>query len=297
MYQDLRINIHDVGEGSCAGVELPGGEFMLLDCGRHSQSGWSPSIAYAGRRVDLLVVQNLDEDHVRDLNEVLSHCSVKRFLSNPTVTAHDLKWMKDRRDGMGQGVRTAHWLLSNCGPGLYGGLLLESDAAIICFWNHFSNIPMLPWQFADENDLSVPVLISWRGFKILFSGDITDIGWQPILDNPVCYSLLKDVDILVAGHHGRDDGRSERLLSNCRPYATIFSDGRIQYDTQQGMVDWYGRRTIGVVRSGRFAYEPPDRRKVFTTRRDGSITISVDPRGKFGIVPARDERALIGSAA
>ncbi|MEM8575660.1 MAG: hypothetical protein AAGF48_13615 [Pseudomonadota bacterium] len=278
-------------------MRLPGGELMLLDCGRNSGTGWSPSVAYWGQAVDLLAFQNFDEDHVRDLPHLLERCSVQRLFGNPTVNAEGLKWMKDRRDGMGLGIETAHSLLSRYGAGLCGGLLQESEASVICFWNRFSKQPTFTRDFADENNLSVPILIRWRGFSILFCGDMTDAGWQPILQFPLLYNLLTSVDILVAGHHGRDDGRSEKLLSRHLPRATVISDGRMQYGTQEGVVDWYRRRTLGVERPGRFIGDPPERRKVFTTRRDGCITIDVNHQGEFEISLTRASSALINSAA
>ena len=37
-----------------------------LQCGCGGKRSWRPSIEYAGEQVDCLVIQNLDEDHVRD---------------------------------------------------------------------------------------------------------------------------------------------------------------------------------------------------------------------------------------
>lgn len=62
---------------------------------------------------------------------------------------------------------------------------------------------------------------SW---KILFAGDSEDRTWEAILANQETRSLVKNVDILFAPHHGRDSGRSYEFLNLVSPKYTLFGN-------------------------------------------------------------------------
>ena len=82
----MRIDIHDVGHGACAVVTAPNGARIMLDCGLGLDPAWFPSISYGGQFIDLLVITNLDEDHVCDLPYLWRDVRLGGVFSNPTVT-------------------------------------------------------------------------------------------------------------------------------------------------------------------------------------------------------------------
>jgi hypothetical protein len=57
---------------------------------------------------------------------------------------------------------------------------------------------------------------------------------------------MGEVNVLVALHHGRENGCCEELYeSGCRPAVTIISDSGIEYATQE-TIGWYRTRTAGI---------------------------------------------------
>ena len=112
------INVHDVGHGACVTIESSEGHLAMIDCGHSSEPVWYPSIAYHNKTINLLVVSNLDEDHISDLPGILAGGSqhgnllspspaVKSIAYNQSVSPADLAAMK-AADGMDEGVKRFH---------------------------------------------------------------------------------------------------------------------------------------------------------------------------------------------
>ena len=73
------------------------------------QGFWTPSLHYFKQTVDLLVLTNLDEDHITDFDGMIKDCIVPWILSNPTIGPWEFALLK--KDGMGAGSNAvARWL-------------------------------------------------------------------------------------------------------------------------------------------------------------------------------------------
>lgn len=270
------IDIHDVGHGACSVVTYPNGKRVMVDAGCRLEPYWSPSIHYRGQQMDLLVLQNLDEDHVQNLPYVLTDMSIMGLLSNGSVDANTLARMK-QQFGMGAGVSKAHDLLRRYGP-LRNHQFDLGTGWWQAFWNRYG------LDFTDTNNLSVPIFFGWGGFSILFGGDLEEAGWKMLLKRPDFVARLRNVNVFVASHHGRENGCCEEVFTVCKPDLVVISDYEHQHMSQQ-TVQWYGRRTKGIVdntRPGTLLGGPP-RRYVMTTRSDGSLRFVVQPNGGFTV--------------
>ena len=75
----MQIYIFDVEHGSCNAVIAPSGELILIDCGHNSTRGWRPSdwVIEKGAVITNLTITNMDEDHVSDLENVVTYCAIK----------------------------------------------------------------------------------------------------------------------------------------------------------------------------------------------------------------------------
>ena len=88
----------------------------------------------------------------------------------------------------------------------------------------------------DYNDASYVALYHGAGGKILLSGDSHDNTWEHILDN--WKDDVKDVDLLIAPHHGRKSGRSYDFLDTVNPKMTFFGNARSEHLAYNA---WYSR--------------------------------------------------------
>jgi hypothetical protein len=164
-----------------------------------------------------------------------------------------------------------------------------------CFYLEKTDFPK-GWSNNDfTNDLSQVVFVSYKGSTVCISGDLTSRAWDKLIskaerkDKRFFYllDLLRDTDIFIASHHGREDGYNERIFEYCEPECIILSDDKIQYGTQEGMLSKYESK----VRNGGIFFEREIRgevreeireeiRKVLTTRHDGDILIYLEENAR-----------------
>jgi beta-lactamase superfamily II metal-dependent hydrolase len=258
----VKLEIFDVEHGQCA-LLTGDGEHMLIDAGHNSGTGWRPSLMLERRGIrhlDSLVITNEDQDHASDLPNVLRMATVGELYRNPTISGADILNLKGQ-DNCGDGIYALAWMLDQFtdsrGPRPYfGGLEVQT------FWNDY------PRHFTDENNLSLVVVLRWRDLAICFPGDMERRGWLRLLQDPAFRTAMSSVHILVASHHGRENGYFESLFraTGLRPQLVIISDCGIQHATQ-GTVALYRAWTTGVYLHGQ-------RRCVLTTRHDGMITLT-----------------------
>ena len=79
----------------------------------------------------------------------------------------------------------------------------------------------------DFNDGSYVLLYRTGGNRIVFGGDSHDKTWEHILKN--FEDDVRDVDLLIAPHHGRNSGRSYEFLDVLRPTLTFFGNARSEH--------------------------------------------------------------------
>ncbi len=77
------------------------------------------------------------------------------------------------------------------------------------------------------NDCSYVLLLETGNHRIIFGGDSHDKTWDSILETYEGY--IKDIDLLIAPHHGRRSDRSYQFLDVLRPKLTLFGNAPSQY--------------------------------------------------------------------
>jgi beta-lactamase superfamily II metal-dependent hydrolase len=82
-------------------------------------------------------------------------------------------------------------------------------------------------QSRDINDGCYVVVQDTEAGSIVFGGDSNDATWEYILDNHA--SLVKNVAVLFAPHHGRESNRDHSFLKHLNPKVTFFGCAGSQY--------------------------------------------------------------------
>jgi beta-lactamase superfamily II metal-dependent hydrolase len=273
----MKVEIFDVEHGQCAMITCPpNGKKLMIDAG-HNSGKWWPSAHFKGQSIENLVITNFDEDHTSDVSSLTKLCKVNTISRNPSITAAVLRKMK-AEGGMGSGVQHLHdWLVKI--ESRSSGFSTTIDLGQVRLKHYWVDYPI----FTDANNLSLVTFVSYGGFKILFPGDLQKQGWVKLLENPDFAADVRRTTVLVASHHGRDNGRCEELYRgdkhwpiDWKPKATIISDAGKEHATQE-TTNWYAHRTEGCIACD------GSERKVFTTRSDGKITIDVAANGNWNI--------------
>jgi beta-lactamase superfamily II metal-dependent hydrolase len=271
--RDGLLQIFDVEHGACAlftsanvGV---GCKRMLIDCGHNVTTQWTPGnhLQQLGvRTLEQLVITNYDEDHVSGYPDLLQRgISVQWLMRNGSVAPHVIRNLKSE-DGMGRGIDAlvnslAAFTLfpaATIQPPQFPGVQLES------FCNPYP-------AFDDENNLSMVLYARIHDTSFMFPGDMECAGFEYMLaHNPHFRSAVSSVDVLIASHHGRENGICQSMFDdwNCRPRLVVISDDYKQFDTQE-TVSYYSGKCLGIE-----GFRKPGVRKVLTTRRDSEIVFS-----------------------
>lgn len=126
----------------------------------------------------------------------------------------------------------------------------------------------------NTNHLSQMLFIEFGGSKLCVAGDLERVAWEKILQKEGVKSHLLSTNILIAPHHGRDNGYHELIFENCFPEVVIISDKDIMHDTQGGMAQKYASHVLG----DGINFDGVSR-KVLTTRSDGHILIEFSADG------------------
>ncbi len=249
----------------------------MIDCGRADD--WSPSNyildAMGRRKIDYLFITNADQDHMSDLNRLEdAGIEVDVLSRNPTYTADEFRAIKLAGGPL---TRDANWYAVACST--YNQPPLQpfnQNMGGITRDLFFNSYPL----FTDTNNLSLAIFVNFGGFSILFPGDLEKAGWRALVQNPEFVRRLAGLDMLVASHHGRENGFCREIFDYAFPQAIVISDKPIRHETQVGMVPDYRRVTR---EAGVYVETTGKRRHVLTTRRDGWIQIDVQENGVFTI--------------
>ncbi len=256
----MEIRIFDVAHGFCGLLIADNGNIMLFDCGDNQETKFCPSSwlsAIGCTKIDHLIIQNFDQDHVSDLPNVLARFPVTRFFRNQTLTAQQLMLLKFDGGPLTTAMSSAVGIHSDyihtiANPPLFPNIDFQT------FCNPYPT-------FTDTNNLSLVSFVFYDGMGVAFTGDLETAGWLELLKNPLFCAYLAKTKIFIASHHGRTTGYCAEVFDHCHPQIILISDKEIVHDTQEHD---YGGHASGIIWNG-----GPDRRYVLSTRKDGMITI------------------------
>lgn len=264
------VHVFDVSHGECVVVETPNDKLIMLGAADNPLTGWSPSkmLEYAGRRPDLLVLTNFDKDHLADLPNFTPTTQPRFIHRNYDLNMDGIVSAKERLNGeVSPGVAQAAAWTSN----VFTGPRVNNDYGIQV--QHFSNHPD-DFGYEDTNNLSVVTFLGYSGVGVLNCSDIERTGLLKLLENPEFRVALANTHVLIAPHHGRENGYCAEIFNYATPDIVVVSDKPIVHATQAHSL--YEPHVRGM-------QFPNGLRKVLTTRNDGKITITVTGPGRFQV--------------
>ena len=231
---------------------------MLWDCGHSETNKPSQFLPCMGvRRIDHLFVTNYDQDHISDLPQLRRNVDIRTLHRNRTISVDELVELKEETGPISNAMNE---MIDMHGSFIYPETTPPPafpDVSYKTFWNRYYI------DFEDTNNLSLVTFLRCRNTTFLIPGDIEYEGWNQLLKNPNFRSQLRMVDVFIASHHGRESGFNESVFDYCRPDVFVFSDGNIQYATQD-ISGVYGAFADGIRFNDQTRY-------VLSTRKDGEL--------------------------
>ncbi len=258
----LTLHFLDVGQGDGAAIRTPHGHWVLVDAGPRSATSdagrrvVAPFLARERvRRVDVMVISHAHADHVGGAAAVLDHVDATVVIEPGELVADPVYTdflAAVATDG-------ARWRPARA------GVQFELDS--VRFTLIHPDTAWAEWGL-DLNEDSAMLLVEYRGFRALLSGDA---GFRAESE---LAGTVGPVDLLKVGHHGSRWASSDAWLQELRPEVGVVSVG----------VNRYGHPSAEALE--RLARH---RVAVWRTDHDGSITVMTD--GQHMSVAGRNRRS------
>jgi competence protein ComEC len=261
----LRATFLDVGQGDACVVELPHGHVMIVDGGGSfdpnfdpGQSVLAPFLWRRGiRRVDLIVLSHPHPDHANGLPFIVEHFPVAAVWTNGQETTQPgtvALLEAARRHGVSlESPRT----LDLGGSRIRPLAPLDSDGKIATD------------MARSENDNSLVIDVTWRGRKLLFTGDVEAEGEAELVarGDPLA------ADVVKVPHHGSKTSSTAQLIAATHPSLAVISAGehnRWHFPHAPVLARW--------TKAGA---------RILRTDRDGGVTVTIDGKGRVAAFGAR----------
>lgn len=260
---DLRVTIIDVGQGSSALVELPGGRCFLIDGGGFSDNSifdvgarivapllWRKKI----KTIDTIILSHPSADHLNGLLYIARHFNVKRLWCNSDssdINSYS-EFMEIIRKNRIETVEFKDM------PRKY-----EINGAMFKILHppkdYIDKIKNKKWRNLNNNSLVIKV--SFGSKSILFPGDIMAQAERDIVATHG--DELKST-VLIAPHHGSRMSSTPMFLEKIKPEIVIIS---------AGWKNSFRFPDPSVLKR----YNENDCR-IFRTDKNGAVAISIDGR-------------------
>lgn len=279
MSENLQVIIFDVDHGFCGFIKDPSGHTMMIDCG--GKEKFSPAkfikekmmsdiTKHRGYSLTKLIISHPHVDHFSDVENLMEHLA-PAILKRQNISSYP----EDEIDHEHETVKKYKEKLDE----KYTAPLTEHPQWAISRY-HFSHAPVKANDIDSNSIINNTSLISvfeFGGRKIMFSGDMEEKGWLQHLEDNTEFdgAKFKDIingcDIFITPHHGHSSGFCSELYKHMgKPLLHIASakSGDESVDSRYSSDD-YTRGYQG--------------KKLMTTRADGTIAISISPKGVINI--------------
>jgi len=275
MSKDCTIVFWDVQHGHSTYIKTPNDRHIVVDLGTgdysKSNKEFSPlrhlKYTYGVNQLDYVVVTHPHLDHIDDI--------LNFDLLSPKIF-HRPKHLTNKEVMEGVREKDKPKFKKYCEindrysspidpdsadntstPSNWGGLKIESFTPSSCNHNNFNNH-------------SIVVIIEYASSKIVIPGDNEKCSFEELMKLNSFKTAVKDADILLAPHHGRESGYYLDFVNLVNPRLTIVSDGRFCETNANARYSAKSRGWKVHKRNGL-----SKERKCLTTNSDGEVLVKL----------------------
>jgi len=240
-HAQLTVRVVDVGAGLCCVAKTCDSHYMIYDAGNYRDRGKTAMIAIEsmippGSTIDLMVLSHRDADHIAAVPFICENYTVKEIWRDG-FEANTATWRRSN-DAIAEEVANDNCVDVNLqNVDVEPGYEVEVGNSLATFLCGFGDIPdswHLPSGGENVNARSIVARLDYGDSSILFGGDTVGrhIGapWNTIIAAEAVLvanaaNVPIDVDVVVAPHHGADNGSSYPFIQATSPKYVIFSAG------------------------------------------------------------------------
>lgn len=210
---DFRCTFLAVGHGGCVVLQTPDGRTLLYDAGslggpEVTRRHIAPFLWHQGiTRIDEVFLSHADLDHFNGLPDLLERFSVGQITCTPTFAEKDAPGVKYTLDTLKK--RNVPIRIVSAGEKLRAGRVVMEVLH-----------PPPVGPEGNENARSLVLLVRHEEHAILLTGDLEGLGLSHLLEKPA-----RQVDVLMAPHHGSRTSNTEELANWASPKLTVSCQG------------------------------------------------------------------------
>lgn len=251
----LTLRFLNVGQGDAVLITSPEGKSVLYDGGRSEARLQTLLRQYGVQSLDLVAASHADADHITGLIPAVLLFKPRFFLNN----------------GIAGTTQTWQKLVAAVQKAGTQGLVAKDQVINLGSVKLTVLAPPAGMPRNEQNLNSVGLLVEYGAFRALMTGDsetAETAGW--LKKYPA--NSLGPIDVYKSIHHGARNGDNAAWLKAIRPRNVVVSVGPNNY----------GHPTAEALALYRKAGA-----RVFRTDQQGTITVTVQPGGKFTITTER----------
>ena len=230
-----KIFLVDIGQGAATLIVSPTGKTLLVDGGPPGSSTKIGSLltTLGIPTIDYTVLTHYHIDHDSGLTELMNAGKVAGTaydvgdggdVAPPSANSTQAAWVQYKAAASRPGI-TRQTVTPGTVIDLGGGMRATVVAAA---GNVISGLN-IPFSTSDLNSESVSVLVEYKDFDFIVSGDLTGGGATSTAKTPDVESFVGqavgDVDVVQLSHHGSTTTSSQRYLSAVKAEVALVQSG------------------------------------------------------------------------
>lgn len=297
----LQMAVFNVGRGCCIAIVTPNGYLILVDCG--NTEGFSPvqflrrcqtdailgegRLAFTpwhGADLAYLVITHPHSDHISDIETLYSELRPSLIVHRP-----ELDWNKVQNSNQNNtpfNFYRSHFFWP---PGYIVPAISEPVLGYgMSYYYYCLSIDQVAAISSSDTDYvnnsSYVSVLKYAGRTIAITGDMTTQGMESLLGTSpelrtaiAGTTIMPGVDILIAPHHGHQNGFSPVWFNLAGPtkFFNIVSERSQRPNESPGQTNVDSRYSdigfsLGLNHDGR---------RMFSTRQDGNILVRIESNG------------------
>ncbi len=230
---DVYVRVVDVGTGLCTITEVPGGHYMVYDAGhwQGTQCFTAVQEIVDGDEIDLLIISHTDADHLGEADEILGRYDVQRIIRTGSTRTSGAWRNADAAIAAEASASVTNLQTEDLVPDTVIELG-DATVALVAGWGEWTGGGLSDAEM--RNVTSIVVRLAYRGNSVLFTGDT--VGRRIGDDHSACKDAEAFMfensahvpirsDVLIAPHHGGDNGSSNCFIVAVDPEFVVFSAG------------------------------------------------------------------------
>ncbi|KYO65145.1 DNA internalization-related competence protein ComEC/Rec2 [Thermovenabulum gondwanense] len=259
----LQITFLDVGQGDSCVIKTEDNKAFIIDGG--GTPGYltgdfdtgkdilDPFLKSKGlNNIEALIISHFDDDHARGLLYILKNYKVNYLIYGARSSA--MLYDEIIRVAIKKNVK----VLSITGGDEFKYRNIKFEVLN----------PLKKYDYKDENDASIVLKMDYKGFKILFTGDLSVEGEKLLLQQK---ADLK-ANVLKVGHHGSRTSSSQEFVKAVSPQFAVISVGENNFGhPSEDVLNLLKKQKISILRTdelGAITFKIFDNRIRIETMRD-----------------------------